>query len=327
MFAAAVLAFAYLLFLDSIRKTILGKAACTVLLLALTVLQGFHWWFLADGVDLFENRVYVTMLLLTPPSFYFFSREILLPEARLAPWQILHLAPVLLGLLLDSDNIVLAAFALGAAYSVWFVRVVLRVRRQVRRFRFEVFFFSMFALFAILVLVLASTYRYIDPALFYIAYANFTGIALLLVVAAMIVFPGIIDDISDAAALAYAKSTLDNVDVEAKLAALEHLMRIEKIYENEDLNLAGLADAAGLSPHQLSELINTHFGYGFSRYLREQRIREARRLLAADSAASVLSISLATGFRSQSNFYAAFREITGIAPGRYRKSLEKRRAD
>ncbi len=70
-----------------------------------------------------------------------------------------------------------------------------------------------------------------------------------------------------------------------------------------------------------SELINTRFGHGFSRYVREQRVAEARRLLAEDDRSSVLSIGMSVGFRSQSNFYAAFREITGETPGGYRKRV------
>ena len=77
-----------------------------------------------------------------------------------------------------------------------------------------------------------------------------------------------------------------------------------------------------LSSHQLSELINSKFGIGFPRYVREQRVREAKRLLGEDATSSVLAISLATGFKSQSNFYTAFREITGEAPGTFRKHLQ-----
>jgi len=82
-----------------------------------------------------------------------------------------------------------------------------------------------------------------------------------------------------------------------------------------------VAEAMGLSSHQLSELINVQFGMSFSRYIREQRIQAAKALLAREPDSSILSISLETGFKSQSNFYAAFKEITGQSPGGYRKSL------
>jgi AraC-like DNA-binding protein len=38
---------------------------------------------------------------------------------------------------------------------------------------------------------------------------------------------------------------------------------------------------------------------------------------------SVLSIGLSVGFSTQSNFYTAFRDIVGLAPGQYRKQLQK----
>jgi transcriptional regulator GlxA family with amidase domain len=98
------------------------------------------------------------------------------------------------------------------------------------------------------------------------------------------------------------------------------MMDDEQAYTDESLNLSRLAKALGLSPHQLSELVNTRFGVGFSRFVREHRIAAAQRMLLAEPDASVLSVGLAVGFTSQSNFYAAFREITGDVPGRYRQN-------
>jgi AraC-like DNA-binding protein len=97
-------------------------------------------------------------------------------------------------------------------------------------------------------------------------------------------------------------------------------MQQDKLYILETLNLPLLAEQLELSQHQLSELINTQFQQSFSRYLREQRIQEAKRLLLAEPNASVLAIGLSVGFSTQSNFYAAFRDIVGMAPGQYRKN-------
>ena len=38
---------------------------------------------------------------------------------------------------------------------------------------------------------------------------------------------------------------------------------------------------------------------------------------------SVGGISMEVGFKSQSSFYAAFKELTGESPGNYRKNLSK----
>ncbi len=319
--SSLILLIAYLFFLENMQKTWVSKTACCALLLALCGLQFYHLAHLLFGVDdLFNRRIYVVLLLTAPPTFYFFSRELLLPEPARPAWQWLHLVPVLLGFFLPVDVVAPLAFTIGAGYSIWFARLVYGLRRHVGRFRFEMFFFGLFAVLAVLVLVLFLLVRNIDNSIFYLAYANFTGVTLILIVAALIVFPEMLEEITDVARIAYAKSTLNDIDVDAKIKVLTEVMSADKLYQNEDLTLRILAEAVGLSGHQLSELINTQFGMRFSRYVRELRVAEAKRLLLEDDTASILSISMAAGFRSQSNFYAAFQEIVGITPGQYRKT-------
>lgn len=323
IFAAVILLVAYLLFLENMQKTAIGKAACAVLLAALCGLQLYHFEHLVSGsFSPFDHRPYVLLLLATPVAFYFFSRELLLPDTDWSGWQLLHFVPTVLGFVLPVHVAVPAGFVVGAGYSIWLTRVVYGMRRNVSRFRFEMFFFAFFAVLAVLVLILFILVPYVDEAIFYTAYANFTGVSLVLIVAALIVFPHILEDITEVARMSYAKSTLGDVNVADKLRDFEQSIVVEGLYQNEDLNLKTAAEAVGLTGHQLSELINTHYGTGFSRYIRECRVLEAKRLLSEDLEASILSISMATGFRSQSNFYAAFKDIAGMSPGQYRKSPE-----
>lgn len=92
----------------------------------------------------------------------------------------------------------------------------------------------------------------------------------------------------------------------------------EKLYENENLSLLMLAEQVDLTSHQLSELINTEYDYGYPRFVREHRVRAAKSMLVAEPDSSVLAVSMATGFKSQSSFYTAFKESTGESPGSYR---------
>jgi AraC-like DNA-binding protein len=155
---------------------------------------------------------------------------------------------------------------------------------------------------------------------FVLGYSISIGLAFLLAVHVLLRFPDIAGKTAEAVAVAYAVSTLARVDRERALARLRELMDVERIYTDESLNLARVAQALDLTPHQASELVNTQFGVGFSRYVREHRIAAAQRMLIDEPSASVLSVGLAVGFTSQSNFYAAFREIAGEVPGRYRKT-------
>lgn len=76
-------------------------------------------------------------------------------------------------------------------------------------------------------------------------------------------------------------------------------MKEVRLYQNENLNLAMVAEAMNLSVHQLSELVNVQFGMNFSRYIREQRVEAAKTLLAGEPNSSVSAIGLEIGFKTQ----------------------------
>jgi len=192
------------------------------------------------------------------------------------------------------------------------------MRNQRSRFRFEIFFFGLFALMAFAALLLGLSLPWLEHNVFYLAYANSISIAMVLVVSALLIFPELLSDIQLVVELSYAKSKLHGIDTEQKVVELEQLMLHEKPFEDEQLSLATVADLLGLNAHQLSELINTEYGHSFPRFIREHRVRLAKTLLVSEPNASVLAISMMAGFKSQSNFYTAFKESTGEAPGNYR---------
>jgi AraC-like DNA-binding protein len=123
----------------------------------------------------------------------------------------------------------------------------------------------------------------------------------------------------EAVATAYAQSTLSRVDLEAAAARLRRLFEVDRIYQQDDVSLSRVAELAGLSGHQLSELVNVHFQTSFSRFVRQYRVEAAKRMLVDEPRASVLSVGVAVGFSSQSTFYVAFKEVVGVVPGEYRR--------
>ena len=313
-----MLSLVYCLFLPNLRKSWFSMLSCGLLLFALAALQVLHAEHLANGLELVTLQPYLSLLFLVPTTFFFFSRAVLLPDHPVQPILWLHWVPFIASLFIASPVELPAAFLLGAAYCVWLSRKIYGMRTQRSRFRFEMFFFGLFSLMAIGVLLLGFAIDLVDQTTFVLAYANAIGLALVLVVAALIIFPELLTDIDEIAKLAYANSTLTNVDTRAAKNQLETLMQTEKVFQNEELSLSLLAEQLGLSGHQLSELVNTEYGIGFSRLVRRYRVEEARRLLLDEPRSSVLSIGLQVGFRSQSNFYTAFKEFTGVSPGQYR---------
>jgi AraC-like DNA-binding protein len=320
LFSAVSLAIAYVCFLPELRKSAASKLACLTLLSGLVFLQWNHYLYLTTDFSPLSDRLYLLTLLLVPPGFYCFSRSVLFSDTGLGLRHLLHFTPVVAGVFLPEPTIPPIAFMVGSAYCLWFIHLVLKLRVQQNRFVMERFFFGLFAVFAVAGLLLVMMIPYLDARLFYLAYANAIGVAMLLVNTAVLVFPDMLSDIQQAADVVYAKSTLSDIDVPAKKAELEQRIMDEEVYQNEKLSLSYMAGLLDLSAHQLSELVNTQYGQGFSHFVRTHRIEQAKKLLLEEPNTSVLAISIMTGFQSQSNFYAAFKEFTNQSPGEYRKN-------
>jgi len=173
---------------------------------------------------------------------------------------------------------------------------------------------------AIIVLGLGFALPHIDSAWFYNFYNFAVGLGIAIMVVALVANPNLIGDLAEVARAKYGASTLGGIDVDGSLKKLETLMTEGKAWQSEDLTLSSLAAELGLSGHQLSELVNSRLGMGFSRYVRECRVRAAKVILVSAPSQSILSVSMDTGFRSQSAFYAAFKELTGQSPGDFREA-------
>ena len=92
-----------------------------------------------------------------------------------------------------------------------------------------------------------------------------------------------------------------------------------------DIGLAELADQVSLSPHYFSLLFKHTIGASPHRYVLQERIYEAQRLLAAGRMA-ICEVALSVGFSDQSHFSGAFRKMTGTTPKRYQTHAESRRS-
>lgn len=79
-----------------------------------------------------------------------------------------------------------------------------------------------------------------------------------------------------------------------------------------------LAAELGVSTSALKKYFGQVYGKPISRYLREKRIAQAKRLLVGTSQ-TVGAIALATGYQNQSKFGAVFRDATGATPSEYRR--------
>ena len=297
----------------------LAQAMGIILLLTLSGLQLAHFAYLQNTLDMIHTPYYAVLLFAVAPAFYLFSKPLLQPLTATSPWQLLHLLPVLLAPLLPYTLALPLAFAVGAGYLLWLARNLYALRAQRSRFALEFALLGGIFALAVGVLILGLSLPLLTEQWFFTLYASAIGCAFLLVHLTLNVTPQLSTEVSEAAQATYAISTLNNVDCDKALAELEACMQEEELFRRPDLDLPTLAAHIGLSNHQLSELINTRLGKGFARYVREFRVEAAEDMLQEEPSASVLSVGMSVGFTSQSTFYEAFRELTGMTPGQFRK--------
>ena len=298
---------------------LLSRLAGLGLLFGLAALQFFHFSFLQGDGSLIHSKVYTLLLFTVSPAFYFFSRDFLKVENSYHPLLVLHALPLIIGFFLPREYALPFAFFIGTGYVLWLSQIVYSLREQRARFKQELVALAAMFVVALLVLLLGVALPVINETFFYTTYASLIGLSFVVAVFTLLRFPDITEEMAEAAQAAYATSTLKNVDSNALELKLRQLMEVDKLYINETLSLSNLAEQMEITTHQLSELINTRFDKSFSQLVREYRVNEAKRMLIDEPKASVLSIGLSTGFTSQSNFYTAFRDITGMAPGNFRK--------
>lgn len=299
----------------------MARTAGLVLLLALVMLQLAHFAQLQFGRAWTDTAWYRTTLFVVAPAFYLFSRPILQPTGEPKSGWILgvHAGPALVAWALPGALALPLAFALGAGYMAWLARTLYALRRDRANFAVERLLLGLVFAVALGVAVLGLRADALAERLFLNLYASGIGLAFLLVQITLGLRPQLSAEVQETAQASYVNTTLAKVDCDDALARLESLMTSQRLYVDPELSLAGLASRLDLSAHQLSELVNSRMGKGFSRYLRERRVDAAMVMLLAEPKASVLSVGLSVGFTSQSNFYEAFREIAGTTPGQYRR--------
>lgn len=106
------------------------------------------------------------------------------------------------------------------------------------------------------------------------------------------------------------RGQLDKLQLEAAVEFIDaHLA--------EDVSLAHIARAAGLSAFHFSRAFKASTGVGPYRYLLERRIGRAKELISKTSMPLSL-IATMVGFKTASHFSRAFTDIVGVSPRAYR---------
>ena len=102
-------------------------------------------------------------------------------------------------------------------------------------------------------------------------------------------------------------------------ARLRRALDYVSLHGHEAISQPQVAKAAGMSTSRFRAFFKETTGWGFARYLREQRVERAAQLLR-ESSESIATIAHRTGFADQSHLCRCFRDKHGVAPKDYRRT-------
>lgn len=123
----------------------------------------------------------------------------------------------------------------------------------------------------------------------------------------------------------YERSGLSLEDAETYKIRLMHKMQEEELYLDCELTLPDLAEQTGLTPHQVSQVINGQMNQNFFSFVNNYRIQLAKKLMTEQETRNMPIVELAVevGFKSKSSFYDAFKKATQMTPTQFKKSVQE----
>jgi AraC-like DNA-binding protein len=121
----------------------------------------------------------------------------------------------------------------------------------------------------------------------------------------------------------YSNSKVKGLNVKAVTERLQDLMETDKLYLDESLSLSKLSSILDLTPHQLSEILNSELDSNFNGFINNYRIAYAKKLLYTDPARTILNIALTSGFNSKTAFNKSFYSTVGMTPSEFRNGHAK----
>jgi AraC family transcriptional regulator len=101
-------------------------------------------------------------------------------------------------------------------------------------------------------------------------------------------------------------------------ARFKRVIDFVEAHLDRDIALNDLAEVCCLSPYHFARAFKARMGSTPYGYVLERRMERAKLLMLAGDL-SLCQVALECGFASQSHFTTAFKRVTGITPGEFRK--------
>ncbi len=117
--------------------------------------------------------------------------------------------------------------------------------------------------------------------------------------------------------------SMNNTPDKTALKQIEELrtfMSEQKPYLESKLSVKQLAEMIQVSPHQLSEIINSYLHKNFFDFINEYRVEEFKNQIKENKNYTILGVAYNCGFNSKSSFNRIFKIFTGFTPSEYQKT-------
>lgn len=308
----------------SISNQILGLL---LVLFGVRISKSIFLYFTSD-LDFILITLGLTLILLFGPLFYFYTQSYLDKNFKFKKGMLIHAAPFLILLLLNSLVLLSKAFYVSfGIYIIYlhfltyilvsffkkenYLRKVTNVTTNVKKKWLNLTHLGiLFIWVSYFIFLLGDYIPYIVGPLTYsiVIYA--------------LSFWAIPNKALKEADKKYQSSTLNSEKSLEIYKRLEDYFITEKPYLNPDLKLHMVASKLQITPHSLSQVVNENCRQNFQQYLNSYRIEAAKKMLLSKETESftISSISYDCGFNSISAFNAAFKKQVNKTPSQFRNS-------
>lgn len=118
----------------------------------------------------------------------------------------------------------------------------------------------------------------------------------------------------------YKTSSLTNDASESIKRKLERLLQDQQVFKENELRLDDLASYLDINRHQLSQVINEHYGINFFELINRSRVEYVKKVLADPGYEqyTIIQIAYEAGFNNKASFNRYFKKEIGITPSAYR---------
>ena len=119
-------------------------------------------------------------------------------------------------------------------------------------------------------------------------------------------------------------SAQETEEIPATIQLTEQLSKIieeEELFKQPDLRVTDIAARLATNRTYISAIIKSLSGENFSNMINGYRVRYAQKLMKDHPDMSVTDIAAESGFSSRSAFYRNFKEMIGMSPAEWKKSV------